>query len=229
MDTQAYIASLETQNTALRQHVKALEDKVMLLLQQIERSTLKKDSHNSHTPPSKDPFKTKKSLRQKSNRKSGGQPGHQGHTLKMSATPDRVHDLKSDYCSACGHDLSRAWHEFVSRRQVIEIPPVRPLYEEYRQYGCRCASCCHWQVAAYRAGVQAPIQYGSSVIAQVAYWHVYQYLPYRRCALLFRHVFGLSISQGSLANLLEKAAQKARLVYDRIHDWLLRAPYDRIG
>ena len=225
MDTQAYIASLETENTALREHVKALEDKVMLLLQQIQRSSLKKDSHNSHSPPSKDPFKTKKSLRQKSNRKSGGQPGHQGHTLKMSATPDRVHDLKSDYCSACGHDLSRAWHELVSRRQVIEIPPVRPLYQEYRQYGCRCASCSHWQQASYPEGVQAPIQYGSSVIAQVAYWSVYQYLPYRRCALLFSHVFGLPMSQGSLANLLAKASQKARLVYDRIHERLLRAPY----
>ncbi len=225
MDTQDYIASLETENTALRQHVKALEDKVMFLLQQIERSTLKKDSHNSHSPPSKDPFKTKKSLRPKSNRKSGGQPGHQGHTLKMSATPDRVHDLKSDYCSACGGDLSGARHQFVSRRQVIEIPPVRPLYEEYRQYGCRCTGCWHWQLATYPEGVQAPIQYGSSVIAQVAYWNVYQYLPYKRLALLFRQVFGLPISQGSLANLLRKATQKARLVYDHIHDRLLHAPY----
>jgi transposase len=225
VDTQAYIASLETENTTLRQRVKGLEDKVMVLLQQIERSTLKKDSHNSHTPPSRDQRKTKKSLRSKSTRKSGGQPGHQGHTLKMSATPDRVHDLKSDYCSSCGHDLSEAWYEFVSRRQVIEIPPVRPLYEEYRQYGCRCAGCSHWQVADYPSGVQAPIQYGSSVISQVAYWNVYQYLPYKRCALLLRHVFGLSISEGSLSNLLRKAAQKARLVYDRIHERLLGAPY----
>lgn len=225
MDTQAYIASLEAENTALRQQVKALEEKVMLVLQQLERASVKKDSHNSHSPPSQDKGKTKKSLRQKSNRKSGGQPGHPGHTLKMSATPDQVHDLKSAYCSACGGDLLKASHELVSRRQVIEIPPVHPLYEEYRQYGCRCRECQHWQVAAYPEDVQAPIQYGSTVLAQVAYWNVYQYLPYERLASMFNHVFGLPISQGSLANLLAKASQKARRIYDHIHDRLLRAPY----
>lgn len=232
MDSQAYIASLEAQNTALqaqntalRQRVKALEEKVILVLQQLEGSTVRKDSHNSHKPPSQDPFKTKKSLRPKSNRKSGGQPGHPGHTLKMSATPDRVHELKSTYCSACGDDLSGASHELLSRRQVVEIPPVRPRYEEYRQYGCRCAGCQHWQVAAYPKGVRAPIQYGSSVIAQVAYWNVYQYLPYARLSSMFSHIFGLPISQGTLSNLLAKAAQKAHVVYDHIHHRLLRSAY----
>lgn len=37
--------------------------------------------------------------------------------------------------------------------------------------------------------------------------------------------FGLPISQGSLANLLSKASQKARRIYDHIHDRLLRVPY----
>jgi transposase len=116
-------------------------------------------------------------------------------------------------------------HELVSRRQVIEIPPVRPLYEEYRQYGCRCQGCRHWQLASYPEDVQAPIQYGSSVVAQVAYWNVYPYLPYQRLALMFKHVFGLPLSQGSLSTMLSRAAGKARFVYDHIHARLTRACY----
>ena len=38
-------------------------------------------------PPSKDRFKPKKSLREKSNRKHGGQIGYQGRTLLMVKNP----------------------------------------------------------------------------------------------------------------------------------------------
>jgi len=51
---------------------------------------ISKNSRNSSKPPSTDQFKdsdkkprTPKSLRSKTNRKSGGQQGHKGNTLKM--------------------------------------------------------------------------------------------------------------------------------------------------
>ena len=54
-------------------------------------SRLAKDSHNSHLPPSSDRFVRKpKSLRKKSEKKAGGQAGHPGNTLHLSATPDRI-------------------------------------------------------------------------------------------------------------------------------------------
>jgi len=96
----------------------------------------------------------------------------------------------------------------VSKRQVIEIPPIKPLYIEYRQYGTECP-CGHRQKAAYPEGVNAPIQYGSSVIALVSYFNVYQYVAYKRLSQLFGDVFSLPISEGSIENLLNKAAQKA--------------------
>jgi hypothetical protein len=67
---------VETENTRLREENQALREQLRLLLQQLERSQLKKDSHNSHNPPSQDKSKPPrtKSLRKKSSRKSGGTP-----------------------------------------------------------------------------------------------------------------------------------------------------------
>lgn len=70
--------------------------------------------------------------------------------------------------------------------------------------------------ADFPAGVTAPIQYGSSVIAQIGYFSVYQYIPFRRLKDLFSQVFGLPISEGSMANLLEKDSKKCEVVYAEI-------------
>ena len=67
--------------TELQEQVKVLQDR------------LAKDSHNSSLPPSSNRFvrhKRTKSLRKKSDKPVGGQSGHAGQTLELSATPDHV-------------------------------------------------------------------------------------------------------------------------------------------
>ena len=62
---------------------------------------LAKDSHNSHLPPSSDRFVRKpKSLRKKSEKKSGGQPGHPGSSLSWSSTPDEIIEQHVERCEA---------------------------------------------------------------------------------------------------------------------------------
>ncbi|TAE39172.1 MAG: hypothetical protein EAZ70_09580 [Runella slithyformis] len=74
------------------QQINMLEEKVLLLLSQLQGQSIKKDSHNSSLPPSSDIVSKPKSLRVASDRKSGGQPGHKGSTLEMSSTPDKIID-----------------------------------------------------------------------------------------------------------------------------------------
>ena len=55
--------------------------------------------------PSSDLFSKNRSLRESSEKKSGGQIGHKGHTLFQSWTPDEVIELKKVTCSQCGAPL----------------------------------------------------------------------------------------------------------------------------
>jgi len=219
-------AELKAANLVLTQRVSSLESKVLQLLDQLSNTGSNKNSRNSHNPPSQDKHKPKrnKSLRKKSGRKPGGQKGHKGRTLLQSSDPDETEVLKSDYCEECGQDLRLCTHELVSKRQVIEIPPIKPLYIEYQQYGTQCI-CSHHQKAAYPDGVNAPIQYGSSVMALVSYLNVYQYVAYKRLSQLLNDVFSLPISEGSIENLLNKSAQKATPIYEHILELIKQATY----
>ena len=63
----------------------------------------KQDSHNSSKPPSSDgPARRPYVKRQKSKRKPGGLPGHEGTTLQRVATPDQVVVHRAKRC--------RCWH-----------------------------------------------------------------------------------------------------------------------
>lgn len=73
------VESLVARINALEERVEAVENQQS------------KNSRNSSKPPSGDGFaKQTKSLRPKSNRSSGGQPGHPGSTLEWSAEVDYV-------------------------------------------------------------------------------------------------------------------------------------------
>ena len=207
------IAILEAENAELRQQIRSLEEKVLLLLELQQKQRIKKDSGNSSLPPSSDIGRKTRSLREKSERSIGGQPGHRGNTLKMSASPDQIIELKSKYCGRCGSGLAAENFVLQARRQVIEIPPIAPITEEYRVFACTCPKCEHEQIADFPPHVKAPIQYGSSVSAMAAYLSVYQYVPFRRLKNLFAEVFKVSLSEGTLVNLLEQAAGKSGFVY----------------
>lgn len=210
------ILQLMEQNVSQAQQIKMLESKLLLLLEQVQKQSIKKDSHNSSLPPSSDLFSTNKSLRPVSVLKKGGQKGHKGSTLEMTLTPDKIIDLKSTFCSKCGEHLPLDAYILKAKRQVVEIPPIKPIYEEYRQFSSQCTNCLHQQIADFPTGINAPIQYGNSVEALVSYLSVYQYVPYARLQKMFAQTFSLPLSQGSINNILERVAQKCAGIYQYI-------------
>jgi transposase len=208
---------LRAENAQLRQDILSLTEKVSLLLAQFSQPIIKKDSHNSSLAPSSDFYVPKtKSLREPSLLKSGGQAGHQGTTLKMTTTPDTIIDLKDNYCKDCGASLEHCVFTLKSTRQVVEIPPIVPIYEEFRQFSCQCPNCNQKQSAEFPLGVNAPIQYGSSIESLVCYLSVYQYIPFERLQNFFMQSFSLPISQGTIGNILERSAVKCAGVYQAI-------------
>src|SRR5690606_29142341 len=126
--------------------------------------TFRKNSRNSSVPPSKDENRSLKnqSLRTKSGKKAGGQPGHKGSTLEMAANPDQVIDHKPDFCNCCGNDLSNAPEELLQKRQVVDIPVILPSYMEHRVFRKIC-SCGHRNRSVFPKNIRTAISYGPNI------------------------------------------------------------------
>lgn len=176
-----------------------------------------KNSGTSHTPPSHQIGRPNaKSLRVKTDRKSGGQPGHEGSTLKIKEVPDETINYIPQYCNDCREDLQHAVSILEESRQEVIIPSIQALYVEHRSYSKVCTQCGKVCTAALPGHLNAPIQYSGSVGALVSYLSVYHYIPYHRMRVLLKDLFGLHISEGSIDNLLERTAQKALPFYNTI-------------
>jgi len=193
------------------------------LKQQLEKYQTPKNSSNSSKPPSSDFPKIQKtqSLRTPSGKKPGGQPGHEGTTLKMTNTPDTVQKHSPNYCTCCGEDLSGYLPYFIGRRQVIDIPPIKPIITEHHIFEVYC-QCGHNNRASYPDGIVTPVSYGPGVQSLVSYLSVRQYLPVERITELLSSLFGLSLSTGGVCYLLEKVKQKAAPVYESIRQFVLK-------
>lgn len=208
--------------------IEKLIDQVDKLTKELEIYKHPKNSNNSSIPPSKDENRPKRnqSLRQKTGKKVGGQKGHKGTNLQMTETPDEIIKLVSNYCNECGNDLKETEAILHSKRQSIEIPPIKPIYIEYQCFGKQC-SCGHNQLGDYPNNITNHIQYGASVEAKIGYYSVYQYLPFNRMKQMFLQVFNLPISEGTLVNIVEKLGVKAQPIHEAIRSFIEKS--DSVG
>ncbi|MEG1660787.1 MAG: IS66 family transposase, partial [Bacteroides sp.] len=143
---------VEKENHALRQENKELKER------RSKYEQPSKDSNNSSTPLSKENLKSEvirrtNSLREKPDRPVGGQQGHEGHMRKMVATPDKIVEHTSCFCTNCGRDLSDIESTLEYTTQKIDIPLTSPIISEhrYRAKICNCG-CCNRSYAPKKKG-----------------------------------------------------------------------------
>jgi transposase len=197
-------STLRAENAALREQVQALMARVQEL-----QAQLAKDSHNSSKPPSSDGLRRKpKSLREKSGKQRGAQPGHPGHRVSLVAAPDTVEIHRPHQCTVCHHELPADAPSWVERRQVSELPPVRLQVSEHQILHVRCPACGASTAAEAPAGVRAPQQYGPRLRALCAYLTQQQFVPYARVREVVADVFGAALSVGTLVNLVRHGAER---------------------
>lgn len=188
---------------------------------------LSKDSHNSHKPPSSDEptfrRRRRKSLRTKSGKKPGGQPGHPGHTLAPVEKPDAYVAHSPSGCGSCGHDLAAVEPCATERRQVLDLPPLALQTTEHQAQSKRCPGCGHVTRGSFPAWVKEPVQYGPGVLGLGVYLQIYHLLPYARTAELMSDLFGQAPCQGTLSNALKRAHESLVPVETAIHTALRKS------
>ena len=186
------------------------------------------NSSNSGKPPSSDGLNKPprvSSLRERSGKKTGGQSGHPGETLRRSEAPDAVVDHYPAQCGVCGAPLTEAMAtDFVSR-QVFDLPEPQPLIvTEHRAHGCRCAACGGQTRAGFPDWVNAPVQYGKRIGALVVYLLHYQLLPEKRLATLMADLFGVALVTATIARISQDCAERFQGFAAAVRDRVAAAP-----
>jgi transposase len=171
---------------------------------------LAKNSQNSSKPPSSDAFAKPppRSLRRKSGRGPGKQPGAEGMRLQPRGDPDEVRVHEPQACAGCGADLADAAVTGEERRQVFDLPKIELRVIEHRARRRCCGHCGQVTAAAFPAEATAPTCYGPGVAALGAYLLARQHLPVERAAECLADCFGAPVSTGWLASLLPAAATR---------------------
>jgi transposase len=196
----------------LQQEVRALRDQ------------LAKDSQNSGKPPSSDGLRKPRSLREKGKRHSGGQVGHEGHTLKMVEQPDHIERHKVTTCPHCAADLRATAPDEIERRQVYDMPPVRVEVTEHQVEVKHCPKCGRRVKGSFPAGVTQPVQYGPVLKAQAVYLTSYQLLPLARCCELFGDLYGHTPAEAFVLEAQVACRAHIQPALNRIKSALVASP-----
>jgi transposase len=206
----ARIESLESENTALRAENTDL------------RSQLNLNSKNSHKPPSSDGLSKKPGLPKGPAKKSGGQFGHKGKTLKMVETPDDTIVHHAPSCPCCSRVFSQADVAAVTqKRQVFDIPAPRMEVVEH-QLGI--VVCCGRQhLGSFPPEVGQPVQYGSRIRALSVLLNNDYKLPLEKIEQLMGDLWGCSFNESTAVTANARMYQALEPVEEQIKMAVLAA------
>jgi transposase len=209
-----YILIKETEYQDLKNQIEELRRLVAEL-----QNRLNQNSGNSHKPPSTDGYKKHHivNLRTPSGKKPGGQPGHEGTTLKMTATPDKIINIDIQGQCECGRQIEAGNVVSYESSQVIDLVPKLTEITEYRAIERQCAcGKCHKAKTGYSPG----IQYGEGIKSLAVYLNQQQFIPFDRLQQTYEDVLGIKISDGFLASAIENCYAQLQATENQIKDAL---------
>jgi transposase len=221
-DKDRRIEELVTENQALRETIHGLKETIQglqAIIQTLreEVARLKKNSSNSSKPPSSDIVKPPKILvrrGRKGKRRRGGQAGH----AKYERTPfaedqvDETFEYELAKADAAGLRPLNDWH----RVQQIELNDRPFRITEYRARKYIDPRTGRIEIAPLPAEVARGGLVGPKLSALIAYQKSACHMSYTTIQTFLRDVFGVSLSTGQLAKVVQKASAALAGPYDEL-------------
>lgn len=216
---------------AIVDYVLELEERLRRLEARVAEleARLAQNSSNSGRPPSSDGLSKAppRSLRTRSGRNPGGQPGHTGHTLQPVKKPDhlKLHPLSRCPCGHCGGVLLLDEPVLdLECRQVFDLPSLRLSVTEHRAEVKQCPVSGQRVTAAFPAGVLATVQYGPNFRGLTLYLFNQQLIPFDRLRQTCLDLFGQPLSLGTLTQTNLRAYHTLAPVERAIIRGIIQAP-----
>jgi len=204
--------------------IATLEAQVKELLLQLQRN-----SSNSSTPPSANPFDAPKPVpKAPTGRRRGGQNGHRGHHRHRlpASRVDKIVAYVPQICTACQTPLSAepgpndpepGWH------QVAELPVLAAVVTEYQAHSRTCPECGLINHAAIPAEVRTHV-IGPRLAAIMSYLSGRFHLSKRSVKEFVESAFNVPVSLGTVAALEQQTSAALIMAHDQARDAVRNAP-----
>ena len=192
------------------EQIARLTEQVRQLQAEIERlKHSPTSSRNSSQPPSRD-WKADASLSKRPpKKKQGAQPGHPKAERPLVAKPDAIIEARVTTCTGCGADLHAVTPDRVVRRQVTELPVLKPVVIETQQHIVCCPACQLRQQGVLPAGLEAGRSFGPRLEALITYLHQVHHMGFERLQGVLADVLGVPLSTGGEVAVVERAGVAA--------------------
>ena len=159
-----------------------------------------KTPDNSSVPPAKG---QKPNLRDRTKKRP--RPSRPGVARALAEHPDRTIEAMLAACPHCDHALGLADQSDIHACDHIDLPPIRPVITRINRHGGICPCCRKPISTAAPEGLQPGSPFGPGLCAMIIHLHITQAIGFERLARLMAEVFGLTISEGAIANILARA------------------------
>lgn len=188
------------ENAELRAQLNHLQAEVEQLKETLRKMS-ERDSGNSSQPPSADGYKRKSKGFGPRKRKQGPNYGHEGKTRNGFEQVDHHLELTLEQCPVCGSEFESDMSTPKKRQQIAELVehPVEVWEYERPAYTCRV---CSWRgYAPLPLGCREDFSYGARLSSVVGWLGYGGHLSWAKQRDLVATVFGIPLSQGSLAKM----------------------------
>lgn len=177
-----------------------------------------KTPDNSSVPPSQSRKPSSETSKPRGKRRRKARAGSH---RRLDPNPTQTFEFKASCCPHCQADVSGVPQRLCEAYDHLELPPIRPDVTRVMLFGGDCPRCAERFKAAPPADMPPGSPFGANLRALVIYLRYTHGIAFARLARLLHDLYGLTISEGALINMLDAAVEAFAAQTSRIRARLL--------